>query len=133
VSVDACHRHSAGAGPGGGTIDNFQGAAYGAGVSLIFENTDRDGSGPFMHQHPYSETFVVHAGRALFTVGGEQLVGEAGLVLVVPELTPHKFQVIGPERYISTHIHANDTFITEWLEGRSLGLDERSLEFEQPL
>jgi len=123
----------AGAGPGGGTIDNFQGAAYGAGVSLIFENTDRDGSGPFMHQHPYSETFVVHAGRALFTVGGEQLVGEAGLVLVVPELTPHKFQVIGPERYISTHIHANDTFITEWLEGRSLGLDERSLEFEQPL
>ncbi len=107
----------AGAGPGGGTIDNFQGAAYGAGVSLIFENTDRDGSGPFMHQHPYSETFVVHAGRALFTVGGEQLVGEAGLVLVVPELTPHKFQVIGPERYISTHIHANDTFITEWLEG----------------
>lgn len=123
----------AGAGPGGGTIDNFQGGAYGAGVSLIFENTDRDGSGPFMHQHPYSETFVVHAGRALFTVGGEQLVGEAGLVLVVPELTPHKFQVIGPERYISTHIHANDTFITEWLEGRSLGLDERSLEFEQPL
>lgn len=102
-----------GGGRGGGTIDNFQGTAYGAGVSLIFENTDQDGSGPFLHQHPYSETFVIHAGRALFTVGVEQLVGEAGLVLVVPELTPHKFQVIGPERYISTHIHANDTFITE--------------------
>lgn len=36
---------------------------------------------------------------------------------MVSELTPHKFQVIGPGRYISTHIHANDTFITEWLEG----------------
>ncbi len=82
-----------GAGPGGGTIDEFQGAAYGAGFSLIFENTDRDGAGPFLHQHPYPETFVVHAGRALFTVGGEQLIGEAGLVLVVPELIPHKFQV----------------------------------------
>jgi len=106
-----------GAGPGGGTIDELQGAAHGAGFSLIFENTDQDGAGPFLHQHPYSETFVVHAGRALFTVGGEQLIGEAGLVLVVPGLTPHKFQVVGPERYVSTHIHSSDRFITEWLEG----------------
>jgi len=106
-----------GAGPGGGTLDEFQGAAYGAGFSLIFENTDQDGAGPFLHQHPYSETFVVHAGRALFTVGGEQLIGEAGLVLVVPGLTPHKFQVVGPERDVSTHIHSSDRFIIEWLEG----------------
>ena len=45
------------------------------------------------------------------------LMGVAGQVLVVPKLTPHKFEVVGPERYIATHIHASETFITEWLEG----------------
>lgn len=103
--------------PTGRFLENIQGAAYGAGVSLIFEDSDVDGSGPFLHQHPYAETFVIHSGRALFTVADEQLVGEAGMVLVVPKLTPHKFAVIGPDRYVATHIHANDTFVTEWLEG----------------
>jgi mannose-6-phosphate isomerase-like protein (cupin superfamily) len=103
--------------PTGRFLENIQGAAYGAGVSIIFQDTDVDGSGPFLHQHPYSETFVISSGRALFTVADEQLVGEAGMVLVVPELTPHKFAVIGPDRFVSTNIHANDTFITVWLEG----------------
>jgi len=93
-----------GAGPGEPTIDNFQGSPYGAGVSLIFENTDQDGAGPFLHQHPYSETVVIHAGRAMFTVGAQQRLGEACLVLVVPELTPHKFQVIAP-RALHFHPH----------------------------
>ena len=101
----------------GGPPDNIEGAAYGAGVSLIFEDSDVDGDGPFLHQHPYAETFVIRGGKALFTVAGEQLMGVAGQVLVVPKLTPHKFEVVGPERYIATHIHASETFITEWLEG----------------
>jgi mannose-6-phosphate isomerase-like protein (cupin superfamily) len=71
----------------GGPPDNIEGAACGAGGSLIFEDP------------------------------GEQLIGVAGQVLVVPKLTPHKFEVVGPERYIATHIHASETFITEWLEG----------------
>ncbi len=45
----------------------------------------------------------------------------------MPELTPHKFEVVGPERYIATHIHASETFITEWLEGpRAQGAGSRS-------
>jgi mannose-6-phosphate isomerase-like protein (cupin superfamily) len=67
----------------GTVLDNIEGAEYGAGVSLILEDTDVDGSGPALHQHPYAETFGIHAGRALFTVAGTQVVGEAGMVLVV--------------------------------------------------
>ena len=103
--------------PDGRILDNIEGAAYGAGVSLIFEDSDVEGDGPNLHQHPYAETFVIRGGRALFTVAGEQLMGVAGQVLVVPKLTPHKFEVVGPERYVATHIHASETFITEWLEG----------------
>jgi len=103
--------------PDGKVLDSIQGAVSGAGVSIILENTDSEGSGPYLHQHPYAEAFVIHSGKALCTVAGRQLVGEAGMVLVVPEFTPHKFEVIGPDRYHSTHIHANDTFITAWLEG----------------
>ncbi|MGH3359805.1 MAG: cupin domain-containing protein [Nocardioidaceae bacterium] len=102
--------------PDGRILDNIEGGAYGAKISLIFEDTDVEGSGPRLHQHPYPETFIIHAGRARFTVADQELIGEAGQVLVVPENTPHKFAVIGPDRYVATHIHANDEFITEWLE-----------------
>ena len=60
---------------------------------------------------------MIRGGKALFTVAGEQLIGVAGQVLVVPSFTPHTFEIVGPDRYIATHIHASDTFITEWLEG----------------
>jgi mannose-6-phosphate isomerase-like protein (cupin superfamily) len=103
--------------PDGRILDTIQGAAYGMGVSLIFEDSDTDGDGPYLHEHPYAETFVIRGGRALFTVAGEKLIGVAGQVLVVPGFTPHTFEVVGPERYIATHIHASDTFITTWLEG----------------
>ena len=100
----------------GRILDNIEGAAYGAGVSIIFEDSDTVGTGPRLHQHPYAETFIIRGGRATFTVGEQEVIGEAGHVLVVPAWTPHKFAVLGPERYVATHIHASDEFITEWLE-----------------
>lgn len=96
--------------------DNIEGKPYDAGVSIILESTDTVGSGPRLHKHPYPETFVIRSGRALFTVGAEELVGSAGQILVVPADTPHKFAVLGPERFESVNIHANDEFVTEWLE-----------------
>lgn len=96
--------------------ENTEGKPYGAGVSIILESTDEVGSGPRLHQHPYPETFVIRLGRALFTVAGEEIVGEAGQILVVPPNTPHKFAVLGPGRFESVNIHANDEFVTEWLE-----------------
>jgi len=33
----------------------------------------------------------------------------------VPAETPHRFRT-GPDGYEAVHIHANDRFVTEWLE-----------------
>jgi mannose-6-phosphate isomerase-like protein (cupin superfamily) len=98
--------------------DQFEGVTIGSQVSLIFVYSSRDGAGPRLHQHPYTETFVVRHGRALFTVADERIEAVGGQVLVVPALTPHKFAVIGGEPFVSTNIHANPTFETEWLEER---------------
>lgn len=96
--------------PGG----DFEGYLYGAGVSVIFERAVREGGGPRLHRHPYDETFIVYSGAALFTVGDQELVVHAGQVLVAPANVPHKFATIGD--YAAHHMHANDRFITEWLE-----------------
>jgi mannose-6-phosphate isomerase-like protein (cupin superfamily) len=95
---------------------NFEGYLHGSQVSIIREHTAAIGSGPRLHRHPYTETFLIHAGRALFTVGDEQLVGVGGQLLVVPTLVAHRFEVLDGGTYEATHIHANDRFVTEWLE-----------------
>jgi len=95
--------------------ENYEELPGGAGVSLILESTSKEGVGPRLHQHPYAETFLIRRGSATFTVGTEQLVGRAGQILVVPANTPHKFST-GPDGYEAVHIHANASFVTEWLE-----------------
>jgi mannose-6-phosphate isomerase-like protein (cupin superfamily) len=91
----------------------------GAGISLILESTTKEGVGPRLHRHPYAETFIIRRGSATFTIGaGEQarhVVGNAGQILVVPAGTPHCFRT-GPGGYEAVHIHANDEFVTDWLE-----------------
>ena len=96
--------------PGG----EFEGYLFGATVSVIFERAVREGGGPRLHRHPYDETFIVYSGAATFTVGAEQVLVRAGQVLVAPALVPHRFATIGD--YAAHHIHANDRFVTEWLE-----------------
>ncbi|MEV4150702.1 cupin domain-containing protein [Amycolatopsis sp. NPDC049691] len=96
--------------------ENFEGRDVGSGISVIRESTDVVGSGPRLHRHPYTETFVIIRGRARFTVGDAERDGGAGDVLVVPAGTPHKFAVLGPGVYEAVHIHESDHFITEWLE-----------------
>lgn len=99
-----------------GPDENIEGYLIGSPVSLIREFTAVAGSGPRLHRHPYAETFLIHSGRALFTVGDEQVVGSGGQVLVVPGLVSHRFEVLDGGTYNATHIHANDRFVTEWLE-----------------
>jgi mannose-6-phosphate isomerase-like protein (cupin superfamily) len=91
----------------------IEGRDFGSEVSLMLVRADEAGRGPKLHQHPYSETFVIHHGSARFWVGDEQLVAHGGQLLVVPALTPHRFETLGP--FQSTNIHASDSFITEWL------------------
>jgi quercetin dioxygenase-like cupin family protein len=95
--------------------ENYEKLPGPAGVSLILESTSRSGVGPRLHRHPYAETFVIRRGSATFTVDGETVVGRAGQVLVVPAEVPHAFHT-GPDGYEGVHIHANPTFVTEWLE-----------------
>lgn len=83
---------------------------------MIQESTDKVGVGPRLHRHPYPETFVIKRGRALFTVDTEEVVGEAGQIIVVPANTPHKFRTLGPGRLESVNIHESGEFATEWLE-----------------
>ena len=99
-------------------LDEVEGRAVGLPVSVIRISTDRNGAGPALHRHPYPETFIVHRGEALFTVADETFVAHGGQIYVAPALAPHRFEKTGTERLEMTNIHANDVFITEWLDGR---------------
>ena len=95
--------------------ENYENLPGGAGISIILESTTQEGVGPRLHRHPYAETFIIRRGSAIFTVGTDEVVGHAGQVLVVPAETPHRFRT-GPDGYEAVHIHANDRFVTEWLD-----------------
>ena len=99
--------------------ENYERLPGGADISIILESTTKEGVGPRLHRHPYAETFIIRRGSATFTAGAgddaRQVVGRAGQILVVPAQTPHRFRT-GPEGYEAVHIHANDEFVTEWLE-----------------
>src|SRR5262245_35272020 len=94
----------------------LQGEAYGANVSIIFNYEHETGGGPRLHQHPYSETFIIRSGVAIFTVAGETIRATAGQIVVVPAHTPHKFTNAGPAPLETIDIHASSHFVTEWLE-----------------
>jgi len=88
----------------------------GANVCLIFIDLE-PGGGPLLHRHPYEEIFIILEGQATFTVGSELLEAAAGQVLIVQPGVPHKFVNSGTARLRQIDVHANDRFITEWLEG----------------
>lgn len=96
--------------------EDLEGLLFGSAVSIMREFITEAGRGPRLHRHPYAETFLIHRGRALFTVGEEQVIGVGGQILAVPALVAHRFEVLDGGPYEATHIHANDRFVTEWLE-----------------
>lgn len=94
----------------------LEGVRHGSAVSVIFFSTREIGAGPRLHRHPYAETFIVRAGRALFTIGDRHIEARAGQILVAPPSTPHKFSNLGPDLLETIDIHASSEFVTEWLE-----------------
>jgi len=88
----------------------------GANVCLIFIDLG-PGDGPRLHRHPYEEVFIVLEGQARYTIGSETVDAHAGQVLIVQPGVPHKFVNSGDGRFRQIDIHANDRFVTEWLEG----------------
>ena len=98
----------------GGTI-KFEGEGHGSGISF-FHVRNEPGAGPDLHRHPYSETWIVQAGKALFTADGQELEAGPGDILVVGPETPHKFKNIGDGRLDMVCIHASPVMIQEDLE-----------------
>lgn len=77
-------------------------------VSMFVTQYDR-GEGPDQHLHPYPEVFVVQDGTARFTVDGEDIVVDAGNVVVVPHQTPHGFKNPGDETLRVVSVHPSPT------------------------
>jgi quercetin dioxygenase-like cupin family protein len=74
-------------------------------VSMFITAYPDAGRGPDLHTHPYAEVFYVERGVARFTAGDEELVVEAGHVVVVPGETVHGFKNAGDDelRVVSVH------------------------------
>jgi quercetin dioxygenase-like cupin family protein len=94
---------------------NLNGAEHGATISLILDHSE-PGHGPRLHKHPYDETWVVIEGQLTFQAGEERIDARPGDIVIVPPETPHKFTNTGPGACHLVCIHANPTFVGEWLE-----------------
>lgn len=94
----------------------FEGKDIGTGVTVLFYTTDEIGKGPVWHVHPYDEVFIVRKGRALFTIGEEQIEAQEGDILLGPAEVPHKFRNLGPGPLETTDIHLSDRWIQTNLE-----------------
>ena len=92
----------------------FEGEPYGSQISMFVMST-APGEGPDLHVHPYSETWIVHAGSARFTADGESIEAGPGDILVAGPNTVHGFKNIGTERLDIICIHASPRVIQEWI------------------
>jgi mannose-6-phosphate isomerase-like protein (cupin superfamily) len=101
----------------GDRAGRFEGAAHGSEVSFFVVHV-RAGEGPALHSPPYSETFVVLAGRARFELSARSVEAAAGDVVVAPAGTPHMFRAVGSEALEMVNIHAAPRMETTWLEAR---------------
>lgn len=99
---------------------SFEGRSLGAGVTVLFYATEKVGVGPLWHVHPYDEIFIVRAGSALFTIGGEKITAHEGDVLLGPANVPHKYHNLGPGLLETTDIHVSDRWIQTDLDDPEL-------------
>jgi mannose-6-phosphate isomerase-like protein (cupin superfamily) len=98
----------------GGTV-KFEGEMYGSGVSFFLVN-NVPGAGPDLHKHPYSETWIIRAGKARITADGVDIEAGPGDIVAVTAETPHKFKNIGAGRLEIICIHAAPRMVQVDLE-----------------
>jgi mannose-6-phosphate isomerase-like protein (cupin superfamily) len=103
--------------PYSGNAHELEGYLYGGAPVCIILFDGPPGSGPKLHRHPYAEVFIVQEGQATFTVGEHTIEVTGGQIVVAPAGVPHKFVNSAAEPLRQIDIHANDHFVTEWLEG----------------
>lgn len=97
--------------PGSRTA-RFEGRPYGSEVSFFVVDTD-PGTGPGLHRHPYSETWVVLGGEATITLGDETVVAHEGDVAVVRAGVWHAFVNTGTDALRMVCVHASDVMVQE--------------------
>ena len=97
-----------------GTV-TFEGGSHGSAVSFFLVD-NQPGEGPDLHKHPYSETWIVRAGKARFMADSEEIEAGEGDIVVVGAETPHKFKNAGTGRLEMVCIHASPRMIQENLE-----------------
>lgn len=98
----------------------LEGKDIGTDVTVLFYSTEEAGKGPEWHVHPYDEIFIIRAGRALFTIGGEKIEATAGQILLGPANVPHKYINLGPGLLDTTDIHVSDRWIQTDLDDPEL-------------
>ena len=101
------------AGPAG-TI-TFEGEPHGSQVSFFLVKSP-PGTGPALHKHPYSETWIIRSGRVRFTADGEVIEAGPGDIVIAGPETPHKFVNIGDTSLDVICIHASPRMIQEWID-----------------
>lgn len=92
----------------------FEGQAYGAGISL-FQGNLPPGKGPGLHKHPYPETCIVLSGQAAMVLDGKEVLADTGDIVVIAPATPHRFTAIGDRRLDMVCVHASERVIIEYL------------------
>ncbi|MDX3194452.1 cupin domain-containing protein [Streptomyces sp. MN03-5084-2B] len=100
---------------GSGRTARFEGAAHGSGISF-FHVHNTEGQGPGAHVHPYSETWVVLAGQALFRTADGEGLASRGDVVVVGAGTAHAFRAVGPEPLRMMCVHASPRIEQDFLD-----------------
>jgi mannose-6-phosphate isomerase-like protein (cupin superfamily) len=94
----------------------FEGDKHEASFSMHITDGISPGQGPRLHRHPYEEVFVIHEGRATYTLGDATLEVTAGQIVLVPAGTPHKFVNSGDGPLLQTSVRPSAHMVAEWLE-----------------
>jgi quercetin dioxygenase-like cupin family protein len=102
--------------PGDDEAHQFVGADHGGLPVSYFLVHSPPGAGPELHQHPYPEVFIVHAGQVTFLIADSEITATAGQIAVAPVGVPHRFTNTCPDRLSLTAIHPVAEMRTDWLQ-----------------
>lgn len=96
--------------PGKSRTVRFEGADHGGETSFFLVDNE-PGQGSMLHEHPYSETWIVRRGEAEFTVGGRTTRAGAGDIVVAAANVPHRFENVGTGRLELVCIHPSERIV----------------------
>ncbi len=76
----------------GGSVRFVHGDEHDLGNITVAISNNPPGGGAPDHRHPCGEVFIVYEGRGVYSIGGVDVVAEAGDIVVVPPNTWHSFR-----------------------------------------